>query len=390
MSSQPMTHRERALAVLHYQPYDRLPIVHFGFWEGLLAKWEREGHITKAERDNGYDAQPEETTLAAKLGFDFNWRTVFSPNSLLDPGFESVVVKEFPDGSRHIRTGVGSIILNKPEAGSIPSEVDHLLKDRASWEEHFKPRLQFNPERVTTAAVPRVNKPYVAFDPEGKAYIQDPAREYPVGLEAGSLYGNIRNMVGIENLCYMQVDDEPLLIEIIETIGELCYQNVKYALENGAKCDFLHFWEDIACKSGPLVNPRFFKTHVGPQYKRITDLARSYGLDICSLDCDGVIDALIPTWIENGVNTMFPIEVGTWNAEIAPWREQYGKELHGVGGMRKYIFATDRARVDAEVERLRKLVDLGGYLPCPDHRISEDAEWDLVKYYCEKMHKAFS
>ena len=27
-----MNNRERTLAVLRYQPYDRLPIVHFGFW----------------------------------------------------------------------------------------------------------------------------------------------------------------------------------------------------------------------------------------------------------------------------------------------------------------------------------------------------------------------
>ena len=76
---------------------------------------------------------------------------------------------------------------------------------------------------------------------------------------------------------------------------------------------------------------------------------------------------------------MFPIEVGTWNASIAPWREKYGKELRGVGGLDKKVFAKDRAAVDAEIERLKPLVALGGYIPCPDHRISPDAEWDNVR-----------
>ena len=31
-----MTNRQRALAVLNYQSYDRLPIVHFGFWRETL------------------------------------------------------------------------------------------------------------------------------------------------------------------------------------------------------------------------------------------------------------------------------------------------------------------------------------------------------------------
>ena len=87
---------------------------------------------------------------------------------------------------------------------------------------------------------------------------------------------------------------------------------------------------------------------------------------------------------------MFPIEVGTWNASIAPWRKEYGKELRGVGGMNKVVFSRDRKAIDAEIERLRPLVELGGYIPCPDHRIAPDAKWDNVRYYCDKMHEMFS
>ncbi|MEA2013535.1 MAG: hypothetical protein U9O87_10750 [Verrucomicrobiota bacterium] len=86
---------------------------------------------------------------------------------------------------------------------------------------------------------------------------------------------------------------------------------------------------------------------------------------------------------------MFPIEVGTWSASIQPWREKYGKELRGVGGMNKTVFSQDYAAVDAEIERLKPLVDLGGYIPCPDHRIAPDAKWKNVQYYCEKMRETF-
>ena len=44
-----MTNRQRFHAVLNYQDYDRLPIVHFGFWEDLLKKWVEEGHLTPGE-----------------------------------------------------------------------------------------------------------------------------------------------------------------------------------------------------------------------------------------------------------------------------------------------------------------------------------------------------
>ena len=44
-----MNQRERMKAVLNYEDYDRLPVVHFGFWTETLAKWADEGHLTKEE-----------------------------------------------------------------------------------------------------------------------------------------------------------------------------------------------------------------------------------------------------------------------------------------------------------------------------------------------------
>jgi hypothetical protein len=197
-------------------------------------------------------------------------------------------------------------------------------------------------------------------------------------------------VMGVEGVSYLYVDDEPLFREIVDTVGDLCYRSTELALSAGNLFDFAHFWEDICYKNGPLVSPAVFREYVGPHYKRITDLVNSKGIDIISLDCDGWIDALIPVWADNGVNTMFPIEVGTWNASILPWRKKYGKGLLGVGGMNKTVFSRDRAAVDTEVERLKPLVALGGYIPCPDHRIAPDAKWDLVQYYCDRMRKAFA
>jgi hypothetical protein len=384
-----MNNRERAMAVLHYKPYDRLPIVHFGFWDGkTLPRWAKQGHLPMDMAMNWGDGNEADLAVTKMLGFDFNWQNMCSPNNDPRPAFERRVVCELPDGSQHIQSNHGVTNLYKPGAGSIPAEIDHLLKDRASWEEHYKWRLEWSEERVTKSMV-RTGNDFMRWDEGGLDFLQKDQRDYPYGLYCGSLFGRIRNIIGLVGVSYMQVDDPDLFTEIVDTWADLCYQDTKYALESGAKFDFGHFWEDICCKSGPLINPAVFAEKVGPHYKRITDLLREYGIDIVSLDCDGVIDALIPTWLENGVNTMFPIEVGVWDASIGPWREQYGRELLGVGGMNKNVFARDKAAVQAEVERLKPLVDLGGYIPCPDHRIADDGEWDLVCYYTELMRKTF-
>lgn len=371
-----MNFRENTMAILHYKPYEQMPIVSFGYWAETVIKWAEEGHITMEEAQdyitNG-DNSEGDRSIMKKLGFDFNWNSCFGANVLLSPAFEVEVLESFPDGSRIIRDSQGLIVKDKPGTVTIPSEIGTSLVDREAWETLYLPKLQMSMDRINFDALEKV---------------KELNRDIPMGLHLGSLAGHMRNMLGVEEMSYMYVDDEDLYVEIANTMCSLCYECAKAILETGVKFDYAHYWEDICFKNGPLVSPSVFEEVMGPWYRKIADLVNSYGIDIISLDCDGCIDKLVPIWLENGVNTMFPIEVGTWNASIAPWREQYGKNLRGVGGMNKTVFAKDKAAVDAEIERLLKLIELGGYIPCPDHRIAPDAEFELVKYYCEKLREA--
>jgi len=366
-----MTVRENVLALLNYENYNALPIVHFGYWFETLEKWAAEGHIP----DQKYTSK-NWGDVARQQGFDFEWGGDFFVNTNLVPPFEWELLSEAPDGTKTLRNPEGVTVIQKAEAGSIPAEEDHLLKDRASWEEHYLPRLKYVPKRM---------------DLEQARQIPAPSeREMPVGLFCGSLFGGIRNWLGVAGVSYLYADDEDLYDEIIDTVGSLAFRGAEAALKSGAVFDYAHFWEDICFKNGPLVIPSVFVEKIGPHYKKMATLLNDHGINIISVDCDGMIDDLLPIWFENGVNTMFPIEVGTWHASIDPWRKQYGRELRGVGGMNKHVFAQDRAAVDAEVERLKPLIDLGGYIPCPDHRIPPDADWDNVCYYTERLRTEFS
>ena len=374
-----MNHRQRVNAILHHEAYDRMPLVSFGYWHETLDAWAAQGHVGKEEAA-GYrregDSGAADRAVMDRLGFDMNWGGGAGGNSYLFPRFEEEVLETRPDGATVLRDSEGLIVLTHEGRVSIPSEIGTSLTGRAAWEELYLPRLQYSAERVDRERFKKIK----AGDAE---------RTLPLGLYAGSLYGNIRNMLGVEGISYLAADDGDLYREIIDTVGNLCYRVAKDALETGVRFDYAHFWEDICFKTGPLVNPAVFRELVGPHYRRMTNLFLQHGIDIVSLDCDGWIDLLLPVWLENGVNTMFPIEVGTWQASIAPWRAQYGKKLRGVGGMDKRVFAKDRAAVDSEIERLKPLVDLGGYIPCPDHRIPPDARFELVQYYCERFRKAF-
>jgi uroporphyrinogen decarboxylase len=383
-----MNDRKRTLAILNYETYDRLPLIHFGYWVETLHKWAAEGHITDEEAKGYADGNSIDVALNKRLGFDFCWSNTFAWNTRLDPPLERRIVEQRPDGGRVVMNEDGVYIIEKTGIVSIPTEVDHLLKGRKEWEEIYKPRLRFDMGRIQNGTAV-VDGHSLKFEAGGRELLLKQDGAHPHGLYCGGLIGVIRDWLGLVNMCYLIADDESLFDEIAETVCELSYQGTKAVLETGVQFDFAHFWEDVCYKGGPLINPRVFAKKFGPKYKRMTDLLKSHGVNFVSLDCDGKIDSLIPIWLENGVNIMFPIEVGTWNASIQPWREKYGKALRGIGGLNKHIFGYDRAAIDAEIERLRPLVELGGYIPCPDHRLPVEAHWENVQYYCERMRKVF-
>ena len=190
-----MTNREMALAVLRYQEYDRLPIVHFGYWRETLQKWVAEGHISEGLMKAHGDGNPADYELNAMLGWDFNWQCMFYPDVGLRPGFEHKVVRELDDGTKHVMNHNGVVLCQKPSAGSIPAEISHTLTDRRSWEEQYKFRYAWTEERVTGLPV-LANGRMLPFAEGGLECLKSGERDYLYGLRGGSLFGKIRDIVG--------------------------------------------------------------------------------------------------------------------------------------------------------------------------------------------------
>ena len=369
-----MTNRERIMNILHFKDADRLPAVHFGYWGELLLEWAEQGKITKDLAIGNYDGSEKEIELDRIIGWDCNWSRPVGYNNGLFPPFEHKVLEVLPDGSQRVQSPDGLIERIKPGTVSIPSEDDYLLKDREAFETLYKPKMQFFPERIDLEYFRNFNN----------TRPQDVA----VGLAVGSVLGNIRNMTSVVGMSYLIYDeDEDLFADIVDTYADMQYKCLEAVLQTGAKFDFAHYWEDICFKNGPLISPELFEKYCAKHYKKRNDLCHKYGIDIISLDCDGVVEKLLPTWFNNGVNTMFPIEVGVWGDQFEPARKKFGNGLLGVGGMDKTALRKDKAAVDAEIERMKRLVSLGGFIPCPDHRLMPGTKFELVQYYAEEIKK---
>jgi len=364
-----MNERERFLATMRYQPRDRCPIWDFGFWDETLVRWHAQG-LPDDVTDNG--------KASDFFGMDhFDWGCGVYLD--LMPEFESKVIRE-DDQYRWLRRGDGVVEKRHKHSTTIPEPEEFLLTGRDAWPE-FKKRLD--------AADPKRIPPGFAED---VARHRDATRTYPFSIWAGSLYGTLRDWMGVQQLSLLLYDDRALVEEMVEARADCIVEPLSKALEiarrQGVTFDYASMWEDICFNRGPLIAPTMFREICGRHYRRITDLLAKYGCRIVQLDCDGQIDDLIPTWLDNGVNCMFPVEIGDWADPVA-LRRRWGQGMLMRGGFDKHLLARGPEAIRAEVRRLTPLVEEGAFIPHCDHRVPPDVSLANYVFYVEEAKRVW-
>lgn len=352
-----MTHRERWLRTMHFEPVDHLPDEEFGYWDNTLTLWHEQGLPSEI------DSLPK-----ADVYFGFAPRGYIPLGQSLLPGFTREVID---DSGEHvvIRNEHGATCeIHSSGQDTIPHFVDFLLKGREEWEGEFRPRLDpQDPGRLPESERwERLKQEYAT-------------RDYPLGIGIGSLYGWMRDWMGFERAAMMVYDDRKLVEEIMEQITAIVLRTIEWAAPQ-VEIDFGAGWEDMAFNAGPMISPAAFDELMVPRYKRITDLLKQHGCDIVYTDCDGNINKLVPLWLEAGVNCMFPVEVAAGTDPIS-LRDTYGKSVLLLGGVNKRALALGKDAIRAELKRLEPYVKEGGWIPHVDHRVPPDVTFEDYQYY---------
>jgi hypothetical protein len=368
MSEPALTHRERLVRTLRRQPVDRVPDYEFRAWVQTIDRWRDEGMpiatLVGVGSPTGY--------LEHYFGTDdAEYGPGLSINTRLLPAFEPQVIEE--RGQNQIMQDADGALSEqlKPEYGaSIPRYIRYAIQTRADWERVRDERLDpSHPDRVPLhldALVRRLN-----------------AANYPVTTFVGSLYGWIRNWMGVENLSLMLYDDLPLVEEMMEHLTLLTLSVLERLAGRGLRIDRADWWEDMCFRSGSLLSTRLFSRLMVPRYKRITDFLRQeFGTEFNQLDCDGNIHQLAPLWLDGGINVMFPVEA----AHTDPLRLAQQLETRGIerGSFDKRALIEGPAAIDAELAKLRPLVERGDLIPHTDHLVPPDVPFDHYLYYRRK------
>lgn len=349
-----MTDREKFLKIARFELGGEvfLPSCWQWFWNGTLERWRGEG-------------LPGDVHIQNYFGFQ---RMEYIPiNMSLIPAFDVETLKEDVTTKVIIDSdGAKKRIFKENRELSMDQWIEYPVKDRKTWQEYKKRLNPHSPARYP-----------LWWEKEKERYKE---RDYPLGISVGSFFGWLRNWIGIENLSYLLVDDLSLIEEIEEYLEYFIIEILKGVLKD-VKCDFAHFWEDMAYNKGSLVSMEFVKKYMMPHYKKVTDLLHSNGINVITLDSDGNVWELIPFWLECGINGIIPNEVAA-GMDVVAMRKKFGKNLIIEGGINKQVLSKGKKEIETEVmKKVPYLLREGGYFPGIDHSVPPDAPLENYLYY---------
>ncbi|MCL2351881.1 MAG: hypothetical protein FWC55_05040 [Firmicutes bacterium] len=356
-----LTPRERFSRQMHFRPADRSFNMEFGYWEENYHEWD-------IFVENGITNEGE-----ANRFFSFDPIDVVFGNTFMSPRFESKVIGKSGD-KLIIQNSEG---LTAEIAQDSHSTIPHFIKSAVTTPDDWK---RIKEERF------RRDDPARKVDIEKLRARHPDGRDYPLGVHCGSMIGSVRDMLTFEGVCYAWGDYPDMLEDMVETCCVLAEDFLDQVLGK-IEFDYATGWEDICFNHGPILPPSFFEEVVGPRYKRLGDRLHRHGIDVWYTDCDGDVRPLLPIFLKNGINCLFPFEV---NSCTFPGRllDEY-PELRIMGGIDKMQLKAGPDAIKAYLERVAPYVERGGYIPFCDHRCPPDVSPANYLYYLDLKEKMF-
>jgi len=148
--------------------------------------------------------------------------------------------------------------------------------------------------------------------------------------------------------------------------------------------DGLWVWDDLGFKNRPFMSPGMYREIVFPAHQRLFSFAHSKGLPVV-LHCDGLVESLIPSLIEAGINCLQPLEVKA-GMDLLKIKKAFGDRIALIGGMDvRTLLSNDLDVVRRELEaKVPGAMAGGGYVLQVDHSVPDQVNYETYRYFIEK------
>lgn len=325
----------------------------FGPLIGLEDEWIKQG---ATEEEINMTAFDWDYVPIMDCGGNLGLRGGFTPQTIEETS-EYIIARDELGRKTKICKGVSTIAM----------PLDYPVTDMESWLK-IKPFYEFHEDRINWEQVDKAIK----------------AQESGTLIGAQMLGGFDlpRELMGEEGACLCYYEQPELMTDILKTIGDTAVK-VMDKISEKLTIDNLMVHEDMAGKSGPLVGPNLIEEFIKPYYRRIWDILHARGTKLFSQDSDGNMNAVIESFLECGVNIMYPMEPAA-GMDIVELRKKYGKRLAFKGGIDKHVLRGTKDEIKNELEyKMQPLMHEGGIVFGIDHRITNGTPLENYKYYVD-------
>ena len=214
-------------------------------------------------------------------------------------------------------------------------------------------------------------------------------RDYPLGVDCGSMIGKIRDMLTFEGLAYACYDYPEMVEDMVETA---CVTGRGLPRPGAAARRFRlrqrvgrHLLQERADRLGPTSSRTWSCRATSGSSQRL----QAAGIDLWYTDCDGDVRPILPYMMEGGINCLFPFEVnGCAHPGELLERVRHRPAHHGRRRQDRSS-ASGREAIKAYLDTLVPLVERGGYIPFCDHRCPPNVNPDDYLYYLDLKEAMF-
>jgi uroporphyrinogen decarboxylase len=162
---------------------------------------------------------------------------------------------------------------------------------------------------------------------------------------------------------------------IIDKIVDFEVEATRRFLEAaGGLIDITYFGNDFGSQRGLFVSPQLYQRFLRKPLKRFFDLSHDYGCKVMKHSC-GSIREIIPSFLEDGVDILDPIQVGAAGMDLPGLKSDFGSRLtfHGGVNTQRTLPWGSVEDVCAEVRSYLNLFrDSGGYVLSGSQEYIED------------------
>jgi uroporphyrinogen decarboxylase len=350
-----MTGVERIGRILKRQPVDRIGAFEH-FWKDTREAWREAGKIG--------DEEPYAQHF--DLDMDMNW----SFKMVADLDFVPEVIEETEDTIVQ-RDGNGALLKRHKKHDTTPEHIDFLVKDRAAWEEHIKPKLTADPRRIDFEAYRLVKE---RCREQGRFFVWS-------GVNVFEL---MHPVCGHEHMLVGMALDPDWVRDMVDTYSSLLIELQETLFAREGKPDGIWYYEDMGFKERPFMSPDMYRELIQPGHTKTISYAKSQGLPVIMHSC-GFVEPLLPSMVEAGIDCLQVIEVKA-GMDLLRIHRNFGDRLSLMGGIDvRALYSNDRAVIDAELDEKLPIVKNGfGYVLHSDHSIPATVDYESYRYFLER------